>query len=185
MITGLSYIPNIISNKTAITLLSKIDALLWRTGFKRRVQHYGYIYDYKRRSVDTDMYLGELPHWSQDVVSLLLNHPQFGVEADQMIINEYLPGQGISHHIDCEPCFGDVIASFSLASSCIMSFIKPSTGEKQELLLEPNSLLIMGSEARYDWQHGIPARKNDVYEGVKYPRRRRVSITFRKVIVST
>ncbi|WP_231289239.1 hypothetical protein [Rickettsia bellii] len=28
---------------------------------------------------------------------------------DQVIINEYMPGQGIAPHTDCIPCFSDTI----------------------------------------------------------------------------
>ncbi len=183
MISGLTYIPDIISENIAHTLLKNIDGEEWRVDFKRRVQHYGYIYDYKRRKVTAEMKLGNLPKWSNGLVKLLLEHSQFGVQADQMIVNEYNSGQGIAHHVDCEPCFGDVIASLSLQSASVMSFIHLETQEKQELVLEPNSLLIMRDEARYNWKHGISARKKDMIDGVIYHRTRRVSVTFRKVIL--
>lgn len=185
MIAGLTYADNIFSSISAQQFIQDLDTYPWRKDLKRRVQHYGYVYDYKRRTVDRDMYLGELPDWSKPLVDILLNHDDFGIHPDQMIINEYEPGQGIAHHIDCEPCFGDVIASFSLNSTCIMSFIHAEHKGKHELLLEPNSLLIMRGEARYDWKHGIPARKTDKFNGSIYARNRRISITFRKVILNT
>ena len=118
------------------------------------------------------------------MVEFLENHQDFAIRADQMIINEYKPGQGIAHHIDCEPCFGDVIASFSLNSTCVMSFIHVDNHQTIDLLLEPNSLLIMRDEARYDWKHGILARKSDTYKDKTYLRNRRISMTFRKVILT-
>jgi hypothetical protein len=40
-------------------------------------------------------------------------------------------------------------------------------------------------EARYRWTHGIPRRRQDrIADGV-LPRQRRVSITFRKVILES
>ena len=123
MIQGLTYIPNAISISASYQLIQHIDKASWRTDLKRRVQHYGYVYDYKRRTVDKDMYLGELPAWADELVNLLVSHKDFGVRPDQVIVNEYNPGQGIAHHIDCEPCFGDAIASLSLNSTCVMSFI--------------------------------------------------------------
>jgi len=184
MISGLSYNPDSITTNMAQNLLRHIDGEAWRTDLKRRVQHHGYIYDYKRRTVTTDMALGDLPIWSQSLIDLLADHSEFGIRADQMIINEYLPGQGITSHVDCEPCFGDVIASLSLNSPCVMDFTHTVTSKKQSLLLEPNSLLIMRGEARYDWKHGIPARQKDKYEDQTYQRERRVSVTFRKVILA-
>lgn len=184
MITGLIYIPNVIDTSTAHKLIKCIDNESWRKDFKRRVQHYGYIYDYKRRTVDENMYLGKLPTWSEDITNFLATHADFGIQPDQMIINEYVPGQGIAHHVDCEPCFGDKIASLSLNSTCLMTFVHVQNNQTVELLLYPNSLLIMRDEARYDWKHGIPARKSDNFCGQKLKRNRRISITFRKVILS-
>jgi alkylated DNA repair dioxygenase AlkB len=51
-------------------------------------------------------------------------------EADQAIINEYQPGQGISPHVDCVPCFGPVVAAISLGSDCVMDFTHPEDGTK-------------------------------------------------------
>jgi alkylated DNA repair dioxygenase AlkB len=61
-----------------------------------------------------------------------------------------------------------------------MDFTKGN--EKRQILLEPRSLLIVSGEARYEWTHGIAARKSDVYEGQKIVRERRVSMTFRGVV---
>lgn len=185
MIHGLTYLSNAIDIMVAQTLLHDIDTEEWRTDLKRRVQHYGYIYDYKRHTVDQSMYLGKLPEWSPKIVKMLELNPAFGIQPDQMIVNEYQPGQGIAHHIDCEPCFGDRIASISLNSSCLMTFIHVESNQTFELMLEPNSLLIMRDEARYNWKHGISARKSDIYQGKKIKRGRRISVTFRKVILNT
>ncbi|MCU0440029.1 MAG: alpha-ketoglutarate-dependent dioxygenase AlkB [Raineya sp.] len=101
--------------------------------------------------------------------------------ADQVIINEYFAGQGIAHHIDCEPCFEDTIASLSLGSSCAMEFISKDKTIQHEIFLEPRSLLIITSEARYEWLHGIKAKKSDIVDGKTKVRDRRLSLTFRKV----
>ncbi|WP_228438789.1 alpha-ketoglutarate-dependent dioxygenase AlkB [Chryseobacterium pennae] len=98
---------------------------------------------------------------------------------DQVIINEYEPGQGISNHIDCVSCFEDIIISVSLLSSCVMQFSKDR--EQQEILLQPRSLLLLSGEARYHWKHGIKAVKNDKWSDTIIPRKRRISITFRKI----
>lgn len=63
-ITVLSLpVPDFISNQEQDFLLSKIDQHSWLTDLKRRVQHYGYKYDYKARTVGNDAYLGPLPDW--------------------------------------------------------------------------------------------------------------------------
>lgn len=98
---------------------------------------------------------------------------------DQVIVNEYLPGQGISAHVDCVPCFGPVIASVSLGATCEMLFHNLSTKARSSILLEPHSLLMLSGEARYSWSHEIPARQSDLIEGMRVTRGRRVSLTFR------
>jgi len=102
---------------------------------------------------------------------------------DQAIINEYAPGQGITRHVDCVPCFGDTILSISLNSACVMTFTRIVEPIEVPLLLRPRSLTIMRGESRYGWTHGIMARKTDNYMGESITRGRRLSITFRRVIV--
>lgn len=181
-IGGLCYIPNFISEKEHDVLLTAIDELPWLTDLKRRVQHYGYKYDYKARNILPDSYLGELPLWLGDLQERLFTNGILKQKPDQAIINEYMPGQGISAHIDCVPCFDDVIASLSLGSDVIMQL--SSGGQKHNVFLEKRSLIILSGVARYKWQHAIPARKSDIIDGIKLQRQRRVSVTFRKVILS-
>jgi len=52
-----------------------------------------------------------------------------------MIANEYLPGQGISAHVDCVPCFSDRIASLSLLSPCEMVFQNGKQGSRLSAIL--------------------------------------------------
>lgn len=183
-ISGLAYIPDFISVQEQDLLLSQIGQQPWLTDLKRRVQHYGYKYDYKARTISDDIYLGLLPDWLSSISKKLYDEDIFPSVPDQAIVNEYLPGQGISAHIDCVPCFADTIVSLSLGSSCIMEFSNPRTGEKKSLLLEARSLIVLSDQARYEWQHAIPARKSDIINGIKTERVRRVSLTFRNVILN-
>ncbi len=176
-IPGLQYLPDFIAADEEQALIEAIDQQTWLSDFKRRVQHYGYKYDYKARAVTADSYLGTLPEWIAPVALKLPFKP------DQAIVNEYLPGQGISAHIDCVPCFDDMIASLSLGSGTVMQFTNGQ--EKHDLYLEPCSLIILSGPARYKWAHAIPARKSDVVDGFKIERGRRISLTFRNVILSS
>ena len=54
---------------------------------------------------------------------------------------------------------------------------------EQEIYLEPRSLIILSGKARYQWTHAIPARKSDIVHSEKIMRDRRVSLTFRNVIL--
>lgn len=182
-IKGLTYLDAYISPAEAAQLLNQIDQQPWLADLKRRVQHYGYKYDYRTRQIDQSMRLGQLPVWLQPLAQRLHAEQHILATPDQVIINEYLPGQGIADHIDCEPCFGDTILSLTLGSGCMMNLTHKSSRARVSIWLAPQSLIIMQNEARYEWLHGIPARKRDVVAGEKRLRTRRVSLTFRKVIV--
>ena len=177
------YIGNYITNQQHDWLINKIDEQTWLDDLKRRTQHYGYKYDYRARRINTNMFLGELPEWLTPVCAKLYNDGVLPFMADQIIVNEYIPPQGILPHIDCEPCFGDTIASMSLGSKCIMDLTNITTKEKRQMVLEPKSLLVLSNEMRYNWTHGIVPRKSDMIEGRRVARERRVSLTFRKVII--
>jgi alkylated DNA repair dioxygenase AlkB len=64
-----------------------------------------------------------------------------------------------------------------------MEFSNPGTGEKTPIALQERSLIVLSGPARYDWQHAISARKSDIIDGIKTERARRVSLTFRNVIL--
>ena len=100
-IEGLRYVPDFVTVEQHGTLLREIDSHAWMTDLKRRVQHYGYRYDYRSRSVDYSMRIGELPRWATEIGRRLLAEEYITELPDQLIVNEYEPGQGISNHIDC------------------------------------------------------------------------------------
>lgn len=160
--------------------LAQIDAAPWRGDLKRRVQHYGYRYDYTARKVDHSMRLGDLPPFASAIARKLFDVGLTAEVPDQLIVNEYQPGQGISAHVDCEPCFKDNIVTISLGWVYEMDFISLATKEVRSTLLELGSAVVMTGESRYQWQHRIQARKSD--HGI--PRGRRVSLTFRNVILT-
>lgn len=130
------------------------------------------------RRVTLDSHLGPLPKWLQRIATQLNHDGLIEQVPDQVIINEYEPGQGITKHIGCEPCFGDKIFSLSLGSHATFEFSQESK-DKVAITLNPKSLAMMYGEARYDCKHGIPARKKDD----RQLRPRRISLTFRKAIV--
>lgn len=182
-IPGLAYIPAYVDPEEQQALLSAVDAAPWLSDLRRRVQHYGYRYDYSRKALDESLFLGPLPPWAAPFAARLHADGHIAALPDQLIVNEYLPGQGIASHIDCVPCFGDTVVSLSLGSPCVMDLSHAQERTVASLLLEPGSLLIMREEARYAWRHGIAARKTDHYAGRTLTRRRRLSLTFRTVVL--
>ena len=87
--------------------------------------------------------------------------------------------EGDYQHISLE--VEDGIATVSLGSACQMDFISVATQEVRSHLLSPGSVLALSGDARYVWKHRIMARKID--GGSR--RGRRVSLTFRTVILDT
>lgn len=180
---GADYQPECVTAEIEARLVEVIDARPWIEDLKRRVQHYGYRYDYRARTVSPDAFLGPLPSWASDLARRFVGTGWFEREPDQLIVNEYLPGQGISAHVDCVPCFGNVIVSISLLSRCEMVFENCSIADRRTALLEPRSALLLAGPARLEWTHAIPARKSDLINGQRVPRSRRLSLTFRTVEV--
>lgn len=181
-IDGLKYIPDYIDDETF--LLQQIDSSSWLNDLQRRVQHYGYKYDYQTKNVNFDNYLGELPQYLMQICEKMLKNNLIEQMPNQVIVNEYQPGQGILAHIDHPTIFGDTICSLSLGSPCVMNFTYKLN--KIQILLEPRSLLILTGAARYQWKHAIAARKIDKYEMQNglliIQRKRRISLTFRNFI---
>lgn len=151
---------------------------------KRRVRHFGYRYDDRARSATRDSRIGPLPEALQGLTERLVAEGLFAAVPDQVIANEYLPGQGMSAHVDCEPCFGDVIASLSFLSGCEMRFASLESGETRAVILPTRSLLVLAGPARSNWTHAIPARRSDGIDGVGMKRGRRVSLTVRTMRVA-
>ena len=194
-IPGLEYRLSYITEAEESEFLNWIDEQPWITDLKRRVQHYGWRYDYKARKVDSSMQIGNLPEPLANLADSLRKDGLIASVPDQVIVNEYEPGQGIARHVDCEPCFGDTILTLTLGSGCIMDFTeaertgdklafkKPAEPEnKVSVWLEPRSVVSMKGDSRWWWFHGIAARKSDKWQGQTYERKRRVSLTFRKVV---
>ena len=178
---GLTYLPNFISPEIEIGLVTQIDQQTWQTNLKRRVQHYGYRYDYRARRARREDYLGPLPQFLTTLAERLAGDGHVPTKPDQVIINEYQPGQGISAHIDCRPCFGEVIASLSLGSACVMRFENDARDQQYDLCLARRSLLLLSEAARYDWTHAIAPRHTDPDGPRRVKRGRRLSLTFRHI----
>ena len=172
VIPGLAYIPDYITEMEEAKLTTAIGAEPWDTTWKRRRQLYGWSYGRGE---------GEprpIPPWGIALAERMHDDGISDRRFDQMLINEYLPGQGISLHRDYDP-FDRTVVSLSLLSPCVMDFRHAKDGRQESMLLEPRSLLILSDEARYQWQHGIAARKKDRWQGAVLPRSRRLSVTFR------
>ena len=184
-VPGLTYMRDFLSECDEKDIVSMIDRCDWHSDLKRRVQHYGWRYDYKARQIDLSMRLGSLPEWADNIARRLVSEGFLPLLPDQVIVNEYNGKQGISKHSDSES-FADGIATISLLESWEMVFREKGTKNVIPQMLHRCSVAVMKGDARYRWTHEIPNRihKTRKIKGSQQEKRgRRISLTFRKVIV--
>ena len=180
-VPGLTYVPDFLSEHEENEIVNAIENAGWISDLQRRVQHYGWRYDYKARQVDASMRLGPLPEWATRLARKLVSSRLLADPPDQVIVNEYVGDQGISRHVDAETSFADGIATISLLESWEMVFRERGEGRGRNvtLRLDRRSAAILTGDARYRWTHEIPKRK---HEPGRVARGRRISLTFRKVL---
>ena len=176
-IRGLRYVRDYLTDAEHDRLLSVVDTQRWLTSVDHGVQIYGYNYVHAKRAVVRTV---DLPEWATGLAVRLCDDGLLPRVPNQLVANDYSPGSGIFAHID-QSVFGDVVASASLGSTCVMRFTHCESGRTEEWLLEPRSVLVLSEDARWAWKHEIPARAADVWLGVERPRSRRVSLTYRVV----
>ena len=159
----------------------------------RRVQQFGYRFDYRTDDVVRDAH--PFPSWLARLGTIAEKHclslagcggPEIASASgssgvaelapaarpgyfNQCIVNDYLPGQRISPHTDA-PVFGGVIVSFSLGCAADMRFSR-ADHTPYVLRVAPGSLYVMAGEARRLWRHEMLAQTVG----------RRISVTFRRV----
>ena len=98
-------------------------------------------------------------------------------DLDQLIINEYKPGQGIHPHVDHTKYFGPNIVCLTINSGVGIDFTKDEL--KKTVYVQQGSIYVMSGEGRYNWRHGI---KHAMYD-VGKKRGIRVSLTYRTVVL--
>lgn len=174
-IEGLQLIKNFITAEEEETILRHINGSTWNTSLKRRTQHYGYEYSYTDKNAAQEA--TPIPEWCVFVIDRLMEQKVLETRPDQLIVNEYTPGQGIYPHVDRVDAFEDGIVSISLGAVVEMDFIPQQEGKHKSIPLPRKSALVLKGDARYKWRHGIAARRMD------HGRMRgtRISLTFRKV----
>jgi alkylated DNA repair dioxygenase AlkB len=178
-IPGLFLYPDFIDEVRERQLLDEIDNQIWIVDYLRRLQYYGYRNELEK-PYDLIPFPVSMPpmiyQLSQEIVEqgILLQQP------DQVIINEYVPGEGIKPHKD-RAYYENQICGANLGSGCIMRFIKGKNEEIIDIEIPRRSVYVMQDDARKKWKHAIPPRKKDNIKGTVKHRQRRVSITYRKV----
>jgi len=175
---GLVIIPDWVSEEEELELMKDIDSREWNPTIRRRVQHYGYTFEYSRLDVDKTADPTRMPPKCEKLLECgMLRDEGF----NQLTINEYVPGVGIASHCDTHSAFTDTIAVVSLLAPITMDFVSQDASSKVSVVIPARSLFLMGGESRYGWRHSIASRKSDrdAVSGLLVSRSRRVSLTFR------
>lgn len=183
---GLVLYEGIFSPENAKKVFDRLEEMEWSDALSRKVQQYGYFYPYDIKEPQTRILkkTTPAPKFLQSLAECLFSTGLLTDYPNQIIVNRYLPGEGIGKHRDHYPIFGRDVVVVSLGSDIDMSFEpygKDSSGEPTILRLKIGSIMVFGGDARMKWSHEIKKRKTDIVEGKKIARGVRISITFRHV----
>ena len=179
---GAALVPDIVTEAEERRILLRIAQAPWMTDLSRRVQHYGFRYDYRQRGTARHDPASPFPRWATVIGERL--RPFFeGAMPEQCIVNEYRPGQGIGMHAD-HASFGHVVISLSLAAAWTMNFrprnarpyARDGLASDEIVLLPRRSALVLRGPARRAFMHGIDPAANAGRSET------RVSATFRTLV---
>ncbi|XP_020204870.1 alpha-ketoglutarate-dependent dioxygenase alkB homolog 6 isoform X2 [Cajanus cajan] len=186
----LFYVPDFITESDQSLLLNNIygaPASKWKSLKNRRLQNWGGVVHEKGLLPQV------LPPWLTNLTQKIYEESGlFPSAMNHVLINEYLPNQGIMPHQD-GPAYFPVVAILSLGSPVVMDFTpharfkldsqddidKNSDGGTFEIekdkwlddhhpfsvLLMPRSLLIFKDKAYSDYLHGIKDCMVHCYDG--------------------
>ena len=157
---GAVIVPDFVTPAEEERILLRIAQAPWMTELRRRVQHYGYRYDY--RGASRPVPAAPFPRWADGHGGSAAGRISAGALPVQCIVNEYRPGQGIGMHAD-HADFGPLVASLSLAADWPMRFrprsVRPYARDglpgDEIAVLPRRSVLVLGGAARSAWMHGI------------------------------
>jgi alkylated DNA repair dioxygenase AlkB len=173
---GLVYRPDFLSVAEESDLIDWIDGNDWNHEYSRRRQFYGRSYNHP--GVTT-----EIPAPFLNLAARLFDEGLVTAPPDHVLINDYLPGQGIGAHLDQMPHPESQVVTISLLDSYPMLFTRIVTGVTFEQWLQRRSVAVMSDASRTDWTHEIVKRKADgIQSGGRRVRGRRVSITYRTML---
>jgi alkylated DNA repair dioxygenase AlkB len=101
-------------------------------------------------------------------------------EFDRVIVNYYLPGQGMVPRIVSPHRFREEVVMVSLQAQVPMKFTQDTEPAPVTVHMERRTACLLTDEARYKWRHGVEAQRFDV-EPVNHTqtaRGRRLTVTF-------
>jgi alkylated DNA repair dioxygenase AlkB len=231
--SGLQLETDFVSAEEERALIEYLDSQTWAGTLTRRVQQFGcallfasschrlnrtaprrLVYKYNRAgeqkgsAAAAAASVPAIPAAFDALCARLVERGLFPRAPEQVIVNEYQPGQGIAAHVDDTKLFGEPVCSVSLLADVTMDFKhkprprkasagagagagvgaaaagagQPASAESEHSVRLPRrSALLLTGAARYEWTHAIAKRRSDPdpSTGDRVPRARRVSLTFR------
>jgi alkylated DNA repair dioxygenase AlkB len=162
--SGLDYRPDFLGEHDESLLLRELAGLAFAAApykaytARRRIASFGVAYDFDRDRLRTAAVLPEFLTPLAARVARVLDVEQR--ELAQVLVTEYAPGTPLGWHRDA-PVF-ESIAGVSLASACELQWRRWPPGAREPVLglqVAPRSLYVMRGEARWGWQHRVPAVK--------------------------
>ncbi|XP_012276991.1 alpha-ketoglutarate-dependent dioxygenase alkB homolog 6 [Orussus abietinus] len=161
------YIPDFISEIDETYIVKQINSApvpKWTQLSHRRLQNWGGIPHAK------GMIAEDMPSWLTKYIDKIcdLNVFEQSVLPNHVLINEYLPGQGIMAHSD-GPLFHPIVTTISCGSHTLLDFYKRLDTEEIDktskiefsFLLEPRSLLILQKDLYHNYLHSIAEKTSD------------------------
>uniref|UniRef100_A0A2A4JNU8 Fe2OG dioxygenase domain-containing protein n=1 Tax=Heliothis virescens TaxID=7102 RepID=A0A2A4JNU8_HELVI len=161
------YISEFISPEEEKGILTNIYAApkpKWTQLSNRRLQNWGGI------PHNNGMIAETIPPWLDKYLEKIhgLNVME-GKRPNHVLVNEYLPGQGIMPHLDGS-LFYPTITTISVGSHIVLNFLEPTedntinTDPVFSFLLEPRSLLILQDKLYTQYLHCIEELKEDLLD---------------------
>ena len=173
-IDGLYYIENYLTDNEIDYIMNMINNLQFENIYSaksRRVAHYGYYYSYDRSglkpapAIPTDFGMLMCP----ERINAILDKKLLDSKFNQLIINEYKPGQQIAPHTDHTTQFGPIVACVTIGQAVPINFTDGQTNISANI--KAASLYIMTGDSRYKYRHSLKNTGSD----------NRYSLTYRTI----
>jgi len=182
-IPGLTVYPEFITQEQEKSFLSGVEKQKWSFEDEHKFQSYGIEYNFQTSSIHKDRPARSLEDLNSTelyskVIEIAKNYNLD--HFDQITIEEFYAGQGVSPRLESHNSFESVIAILCLSSGVVFTW-KNDKGFQKHHYIPPRTLLIIADEARYAWTYYVTARKIDKVEGQTVHRKKRIAITFRKL----
>ncbi|MDQ3290301.1 MAG: alpha-ketoglutarate-dependent dioxygenase AlkB, partial [Bacteroidota bacterium] len=150
-VPGLLLYPDFISEAMEEELIQEIDHQTWVVDYDRRLQYYGYRNELEK-PYNLIPFPVPMPPLIHQLSEKLVEQKIVSIQPDQVIINEYSPGEGLRPHKD-RNYFENQICGVNLSSGCIMRFIKIAGKDVVDVEVPRRSIYVMQDDARYKWNH--------------------------------